>query len=306
MKPAARLTDLHVCPMVIPGTPPIPHVGGPVTSPGSANVVIGGMPAARVSDQCMCIVVGIPDPIAVGSVTVKINAMPAARLGDSTSHGGIIITGFPTVLIGDGSAAGAGGAGAANAADGPPAGPVSPLASGQALTAPQRQAQAMRAAAAAGAAFCEACRREQLVKQAIPRKDPILTKDLRAELAEPPLADKCFKPDGTLAWPPNDGFDGPLVPTVLRKGMWFDRYSKKVEEKDDGRFLSVPGTAYEERALPYKEGSLGHRVYEVVEDIPVMAGTSASAFNQPGGAVQYRSSMTVKELLKSGKIRVVK
>jgi len=87
-----------VCPMVTPGTPPIPHVGGPVMPPGCMTVLIGGMPAARVGDMCTC--VGPPDSIVKGSGTVMIGGMPAARMGDSTAHGGSIILGCPTVMIG--------------------------------------------------------------------------------------------------------------------------------------------------------------------------------------------------------------
>lgn len=97
MPPAARISDMHTCPMVTPGTPPVPHVGGPV-SMGSPTVLIGFMPAARVGDMCVC--VGPPDAIAMGSTSVIINFMPAARLGDSTSHGGVVSVGFPTVMIG--------------------------------------------------------------------------------------------------------------------------------------------------------------------------------------------------------------
>ena len=97
MKPASRITDMHVCPLATPGTPPIPHVGGPISS-SATRTIIGGMPAARVSDLCIC--VGPPDAIAMGSVTVFIEVMPAARIGDLTMHGGTITTGFPTVLIG--------------------------------------------------------------------------------------------------------------------------------------------------------------------------------------------------------------
>lgn len=61
-QPAARLGDMHVCPMVTPGTPPIPHVGGPILPPCSPTVLIGGMPAARVGDMALC--VGPPDTIA--------------------------------------------------------------------------------------------------------------------------------------------------------------------------------------------------------------------------------------------------
>jgi len=92
---AARIGDMHTCPMVNPG--PVPHVGGPI-SLGAPTVMIGGMPAARVGDMCIC--VGPPDTIAMGSGTVFICGMPAARMGDSTAHGGSIVIGCPTVNIG--------------------------------------------------------------------------------------------------------------------------------------------------------------------------------------------------------------
>ena len=92
--PAARLTDMHVCPMV---TVLVPHVGGPILAPGAPTVLIGGLPAARVGDMVTC--VGPPDVIALGSFTVLISGQPAARLGDLTAHGGTIILGYPTVLI---------------------------------------------------------------------------------------------------------------------------------------------------------------------------------------------------------------
>jgi uncharacterized Zn-binding protein involved in type VI secretion len=98
-KPAARITDMHVCPMVTPGVPPIPHVGGPILPPGCPTVLIGNIPAARVGDMATC--VGPPDSIIPpGSPTVLIGGMPAARMGDMTAHGGSIVLGFPTVLIG--------------------------------------------------------------------------------------------------------------------------------------------------------------------------------------------------------------
>lgn len=98
MPPAARLGDMHVCPMVTPGVPPIPHVGGPISGPGAPTVMIGGMPAAVMGDMCVC--VGPPDTIAKGSATVMIGGKPAARMGDTTAHGGSIVLGFPTVMIG--------------------------------------------------------------------------------------------------------------------------------------------------------------------------------------------------------------
>ena len=84
--------------MVTPGLPPIPHVGGPIVGPGVPNVLIGGMPAAVVGDMCVC--VGPPDSIVKGSATVMISGRPAARMGDMTAHGGSIVLGCPTVMIG--------------------------------------------------------------------------------------------------------------------------------------------------------------------------------------------------------------
>jgi len=84
--------------METPGVPPIPHVGGPIVGPGALNVLIGGLPAARVTDMLIC--VGPPDQIVMGSATVLIGGLPAARLGDETAHGGTILVGNPTVMIG--------------------------------------------------------------------------------------------------------------------------------------------------------------------------------------------------------------
>ncbi len=95
---AARLTDMHTCPMQTPGLPPIPHVGGPIVGPGVPNVLIGKLPAAVLGDMLVC--VGPPDSIVKGSATVLINGKPAARMGDSTAHGGSIVLGCPTVIIG--------------------------------------------------------------------------------------------------------------------------------------------------------------------------------------------------------------
>ena len=95
---AARLGDMHLCPMATPGTPPIPHVGGPILPPCCPTVLIEGMPAARVGDMALC--VGPPDVIAMGSTSVFIGGMPAARLLDSTVHGGMIVQSAMTVMIG--------------------------------------------------------------------------------------------------------------------------------------------------------------------------------------------------------------
>ncbi len=95
MPPAARLTDMHTCPMV---TGVVPHVGGPVIGPGAPTVLIEKLPSAVVGDSCVC--VGPPDTIAKGSATVMITGKPAARMGDTTGHGGSVVLGAATVMIG--------------------------------------------------------------------------------------------------------------------------------------------------------------------------------------------------------------
>jgi uncharacterized Zn-binding protein involved in type VI secretion len=93
--PQARVTDMHVCPMV---TGIVPHVGGPILPPCAITVLVGALPAARVTDMALC--VGPPDVIALGSFTVLIMNLPAARIGDLTAHGGTIVMGMFTVLTG--------------------------------------------------------------------------------------------------------------------------------------------------------------------------------------------------------------
>lgn len=95
---AARISDMHICPMQTPGIPPVPHVGGPIIGPGAPTVLIGGIPASVVGDSATC--TGPPDTIIKGSSTVLITGKPAARMGDMTVHGGSIQIGCPTVLIG--------------------------------------------------------------------------------------------------------------------------------------------------------------------------------------------------------------
>ncbi len=119
MPPAARITDTHTCPGEDPG--PVPHVGGPVVA-GCVTVRIGYMPAARLNDALVC--VGPPAAISAGSPTVNIGNMAAARLGDPTSHGGIVESGCPTVIIG-----------------------------------PTVQSESLSAASSTGAPFCEECER---------------------------------------------------------------------------------------------------------------------------------------------------
>lgn len=149
-KPAARIGDMHVCPMVTPGVPPIPHVGGPISGPGVPTVLIGGLPAATMSDMCVC--VGPPDSIILGSTGVLIGGKPAARMGDTTVHGGTIAMGLPTVLIGE---INPGSPGALKAIVG-----MFPLL--EQLLSPEMndhmtQTNTMAKAAESGAPFCEIC-----------------------------------------------------------------------------------------------------------------------------------------------------
>ena len=97
MGPAVRAGDMHICPMQTPAVVPIPHVGGPLL-PMPTTVFIGGMLAAAVGQLCLC--VGPPDVVVMGSLTVLINGRPAARMGDETAHGGVIVSGWPTVIVG--------------------------------------------------------------------------------------------------------------------------------------------------------------------------------------------------------------
>lgn len=96
MMPAARVGDMHICPIM---TAQVPHVGGPILPPGAPTVLIGGTPAAVVGGQCTC-TAPAPDTLAQGSTTVLINNRPAVRSGDLTAHGGRVTVGCPTVLIG--------------------------------------------------------------------------------------------------------------------------------------------------------------------------------------------------------------
>src|ERR1700693_1785058 len=98
MPPAARIGDMRTCPMITPGVPPVPHVGGPILPPGCPTVLIGGMPAARATDMATC--VGPTAVLLPAGSTTLIGSMPAARLGDPTAHGGVIMLGCFTVLVG--------------------------------------------------------------------------------------------------------------------------------------------------------------------------------------------------------------
>jgi len=148
MPPAARVTDMHVCPM---WSGLVPHVGGPILPPCEPRVMIGGLPAARISDKCVC--AGGPDVIVKGSPTVLIGGLPAARIGDLTAHGGMIITGMFNVLIGE---AGTGSSYFGVATPGLSAGEAL-LATAEAFSDPKKQADALKKAAETGTPLVELC-----------------------------------------------------------------------------------------------------------------------------------------------------
>ncbi len=95
MPPASRITDMHTCPQV---TVIVPHVGGPALGPPTPTVLMGGLPSIGMGAMCVC--VGPPDSVAMGAMTVLVGSKPAARMGDSTAHGGALVFGFPTIIIG--------------------------------------------------------------------------------------------------------------------------------------------------------------------------------------------------------------
>jgi uncharacterized Zn-binding protein involved in type VI secretion len=148
-KPAARITDMHTCPMVS-GT--VPHVGGPILPPAAIRVLTGNLPQARIGDKAVC--VGPPDVIALGAFTVLVQGSPAARMGDMTAHGGVIVVGMPTVLIGDAGSASLGGLTQALVNL-----PIGLEGDG---TAPADMAKAMINAAKEGLPFCEQCSKAQI------------------------------------------------------------------------------------------------------------------------------------------------
>jgi len=154
-KPAARVGDMHVCPMITPGVPPIPHVGGPILPPGCPTVLIGGMPAAGMGDMCTC--AGPPDSIVLGSTGVFIGGKPAARMGDMTAHGGSIVLGLPTVLIGETGSGGTGGGAAGGSDGGGGAGSGAGAGGGATGGAEPPQIQTFKAAAKDGIPFCAEC-----------------------------------------------------------------------------------------------------------------------------------------------------
>lgn len=232
-RPAARLTDFHVCPRF---SGKIPHVGGPILPKCETTVLIGGLPAARVSDKALCI--GPTDMIAKGSATVLIGGKPAARLGDRTAHGGRIVQGEYTVLIGDLSASAAGLAidyapGAAN------------------------QIKAMEAAKDGAMPFCEVCNLDNpgvepesgpLADHA-PGQDNQVDAFLEAKKHGTPLVDVCPPAQGKSD-DSNDLIEGKigyskdyddtkLSPSIKASHTWFEKDASFAKWGDDDSFVHL-------------------------------------------------------------------
>lgn len=210
-KPAARMGDMHICPKVEPG--PVPHVGGPLVQ-GSPDVIIGGMPAARVGDMAICI--GPPDKASAGASTVLVNGKPAARLGDSCGHGGKIVIGCPTVLIGDSG-------GSVGSAVAPSAGnsslPQPPESKEETL---QRMEQATRKV--------QECRQAQ---QALPAS-PYSTAD-KARIVEEGLSEKFIVRVVKSKYAKDDGTIGPPGKTAT---YWTTTYTQLEHADKDAELIT--------------------------------------------------------------------
>jgi uncharacterized Zn-binding protein involved in type VI secretion len=137
--PIARVNDFHLCPMQTPAVVPIPHVGGPVVGPGAVTVWAGGMPVSVFGDLAIC--VGPPDVMVTGAPTVFAEGRPVVRITDTTAHGGMVIVGLPTVMVGDSGGAGSSQAATMSAAK----------AGGSAFVRAECNAEAAKAAAAPAA-----------------------------------------------------------------------------------------------------------------------------------------------------------
>ena len=134
--------------------------------------------------------------------------------------------------------------------------------------------------------------------RALPMRRPLYRSDLDEQWFDPKTGD--------LRWPPNDGFDGPAVRTELQPGQTIDRYSGFSGEDDAGSFLSPAGTPFGDRALPYDPATQQHAVYEVLKPIPVTSGRAAGWFGEPGGGVQYKTDMSVGDLVRGGYLQQVR
>lgn len=225
-QPAARITDMHTCPMqtpMPPPAPPIPHVGGPILPmpPAGAVTLIGGLPAATVGN--MCLRVGPPDSIVKGSTGVLISGKPAARMGDTTAHGGVIAGGFPKVLIGDSGTGTGGGAGAGNALAG--AGFAS-------------QRKVLAAAAESGAPFCEECERAKREARVAPPASPLRSMLEHAAHDGVPFCEECEKARQALAEPPTPVADREGLTGAAEQGTPFFREPDPNEPRSGlGRFF---------------------------------------------------------------------
>ncbi|WZY01313.1 glycohydrolase toxin TNT-related protein [Bacillus sp. FSL W7-1360] len=102
---------------------------------------------------------------------------------------------------------------------------------------------------------------------------------------------------GDIQWPPNDGFKGKRVETMLEPGMVIDRYGDP-----GGSFLSPAGTPYEMRALALHSDSAPYYQYRVKKPLPVESGEIAPWFDRPGGGTQYLTSIKVYDKRAGGYI----
>jgi hypothetical protein len=127
------------------------------------------------------------------------------------------------------------------------------------------------------------------------------TKVSRPANARADLSDRWLNADGRYIFPPDDGFAAPPQDVTLAPGTMIDRYGQP-----GGRFLAPTGTPYEARAMPYDRSKMDYYRYEVLKPLPVKAGTAAPWFDQAGGGVQYKTELSVQQLIAEGYLREIR
>jgi hypothetical protein len=114
------------------------------------------------------------------------------------------------------------------------------------------------------------------------------------------LPPSSYTADHQLNWPKDDGFDPPKLKVTILPGELVDRFGDTC-----GSFLSPEGASYRGRALPYQCQGYAYTVYRVLKPLPVIIGTAAPAFGEPGGAVQLKTADLVDQLLAEGMLEKV-
>ena len=115
------------------------------------------------------------------------------------------------------------------------------------------------------------------------------------------LNPKWLSGDCRYIFPGNDGFEGPITEVTLPPGTKIDRYGQP-----GGRYFAPTGTSYEARAIPYDMSKMDYYQYEVLKPFAVAAGRTAAWFDQSGGGIQFRATMSAQQLVAEGYLKEVK